>query len=182
MNASTQTIGTQIDMEPRASSQALAISAKLVSVQDLLLALQTDKQIPMLRTTAGHVATFLQAPLETVAINRLVNIVPEFRAHLKLLRYKRNAVNSYCNYAGVLLRRAEELGWIAIVPEIPVEWKLILSELKGVRGLRSIVKFAAAQGKLPANFNEDDLNNWKQGMLSQGKSYVYVQPLPTRFR
>src|SRR5207245_5356505 len=122
MNALTQTIGNQIDTEARDSSQPLHLSTrKLVTLQDLLAELQHDKQIAMLRTTAGHITSFLNVPVEKVGIDGLVNIVPEFRHYLKQKRYKRNTANGYCNYAGLLLRKAKQLGWVPSNPEIPRE-------------------------------------------------------------
>src|ERR1700737_4704275 len=101
MSSLTLTIGTQIDVEPRSSSQAPHISTgKLVTVQELLAQFRGDKQLfAMLRTTAGHIAACLGMSVEKLTIADLVGIVPEFRAYLKQNRYKRNAVNSYCNYA-----------------------------------------------------------------------------------
>src|ERR1700756_2276661 len=142
MNALGQTIGNQIDGEPRDSSQCANISTtKLVSLRDLLVNLEDDDQIAMLRTTAGHVANFLNAPIEKVRIDALVGIVPDFRVYLKQKRYKPNAVNSYCNYAGMLLRKAEEHGWESSNPEIPESWQPILSAVKSLKGASGIVNF-----------------------------------------
>lgn len=183
MSAPTKTIGTQIDAEPRVSSQSLHIStAKLVTLQDLLAELQQDKQFAMLRTTAGHIANFFDVPVERVAIDALVGMVPEFRSHLKQRPYARNAVNSYCNYAGVLLRRARELGWVPSNPEIPEEWDVIMSATKHLKGASGIIKFAIARGKTPATFTDDDLENWARMMLNQGRCYEYLRALPHKFR
>src|SRR5437667_9446280 len=75
MNALTQTIGNQIDTEARDSSQPLHLSTrKLVTLQDLLAELQHDKQIAMLRTTAGHITSFLNVPVEKVGIAMVSSI------------------------------------------------------------------------------------------------------------
>lgn len=140
MSAPTQTTGTRIDGGPRASSQSLSISAgKLVTLQDLLAELQHDKQIAMLRTTAGHITAFLKAPVEKVRLDALINIVPEFRVYLNQRRYKPNATNSYCNYAGVLLRRAKELGWVPTKLEIPGEWEEIAAAVRRLKGAHGII-------------------------------------------
>lgn len=183
MSAPTKTIGTQIDVESQVSSQCLHISTrKLVTLHDLLAELQQDKQLAMLRTTAGHIANFLDVPVERVPIDALVGVVPEFRSHLKQRRYARNAVNSYCNYAGVLLRRARELGWVPSDPEIPEEWEEIIAATKHLKGASGIIKFGIARGKIPATFTDDDLENWARMMLNQGRCYEYLRALPHKFR
>jgi hypothetical protein len=110
MNALPQTIGNKSDAGLRSSAPLLhishRISHRLRTLTDLLGALAGDKQLPMLRTTAGHITMFLNVPIEKLEIDALIGIVPEFRTYLKQQRYKRNAANSYCNYAGLLLRKA----------------------------------------------------------------------------
>jgi Phage integrase SAM-like domain len=175
MNVLTQTIGTQSDTDLHDSSQAVHISTeKLATVQELLARLQNDKQIAMLRTTAGHVANFLNVAVEKIAIDALVGIVPEFRAYLKQRHYKRNAANSYCNYAGMLIRKAKELGWLPTNPEIPREWAAVFSAMKPLRGVGGIINFAIARGKTPATLSDGDLDNWARMTLAQGKCYDYA--------
>src|SRR5439155_21525635 len=74
----------------------------------------------------------------------LVNIVPEFRHYLKQKRYKRNTANGYCNYAGLLLRKAKQLGWVPSNPEIPREWEPIMSAVSKLKGARGIINFGIA--------------------------------------
>jgi integrase len=183
MNALVPTIGTQIDTEAHNSSHSIHISGKkLLTLRDLLEELQSDKQIAMLRTTAGHIGSFLNMQVENLAIDALVNMIPEFRTYLKQKRYKRNAANSYCNYAGMLLRKAKELGWAPTNPEIPREWDPIVSAVRSLKGARGIVNYAIRRGKTPSNFTDDDLNSWAQMMLADDKCYEYIERLPNDFR
>ena len=183
MNALPQTIGNEIDAKLRNSASVLHISGrKLRTLHDLLGVLVEDKQLPMLRTTAGHIATLLNIPVEKLEIDALVGIVPEFRAYLKQQRYKRNAANSYCNYAGVLLRKAREIGWIESNAQVPKKWELIFSAVRHLKGARGIVNFAIRRGKSPATFTDDDLNSWGHMMLQQDRCYEYIQRLPRDFR
>jgi integrase len=183
MSALPHMIGGQTAKEPLASSQSLHISTReLVTLGDLLAELPRDKQLAMLRTTAGHIAAFLNASIEKLPIQALVGVTQEFRAYLKQNRYKRNAANSYCNYAGALLRKARELGWVEDSSEIPKEWKAIASAMKVLHGAGGIINFAIARGKTPATFNDDDLSNWARMMLNQDKCYEYIRRLPHDFR
>src|SRR5579864_2691420 len=183
MNALPQTIGNETDAKLRRSAPLLRISEqKLRTVNDLLGALLGDKQHSMLRTTAGHIATFLNVPVEKLEIDALIGIVPEFRVYLKQQRYKRNAANSYFNYAGMLLRKARELGWVESNAEVPKEWAQIQSAVRHLKGASGIVNFAIRRGKTPATFTDDDLNSWGQMMLAQDKCYEYIQRLPQDFR
>jgi integrase len=183
MNALPQTIGNQVDAALPDSSPVLRISdQKLATLHDLLAALWGDKQLSMLRTTAGHISGFLNLPLENIAIDALVGIVPEFRAYLKQKRYKPNSANGYCNFAGMMLRKARELGWVESNAEVPKEWTQILSAVSSLKGARGIVNFAIRRGKNPATFTDDDLNSWAHMMLTQGKCYQYIRRLPMDFR
>src|SRR3989442_9149435 len=111
MNSATVPIGKQIDADLRDSARSLPISApKLKTVQDLLAALQGTAYLKMLRTTAGHISTFLKVPVEQLRIEALVDVGPAFRLYLKEHRFKRNAVRSYSNFAGMLLREARARG------------------------------------------------------------------------
>jgi integrase len=183
MNTLTRTVGTQIDTEVRTSSHSIHISdRRLLTLRDLLEELQDDKQIAMLRTTAGHIASFLNVAIEKLAIDALVNVIPEFRTYLKQKRYKRNAANSYCNYANMLLRKAKELGWAPSDPEIPPEWNPIVSAVLSLKGASGIIKYAIRRGKTPSNFTDDDLNSWARMMLADDKCYEYIERLPNDFR
>lgn len=183
MNALPQPIGNKTDAGLRSSAPLVHISGqKLRTVNDLLASLSVDTQLPMLRTTAGHIATFLNVPVEKLEIEALIGVVPEFRAYLKKQRYKRNAANSYCNYAGVLLRKARELGWVESNAQVPKDWEEILSAVRSLKGARGIVNFAIRRCKTPATLTDDDLSRWGHMMLEQGKCYEYIHRLPQDFR
>ncbi len=112
MNTPSTTIGDQIATSVRTSSQSCNISlGKPQTIRDLLAAFSDDKQLPMLRTTAGHISDCLNIPLDQLTIDALVGLAPRFTTYLQGRRHKRNAIRSYRNYAGMLLRKAEALGW-----------------------------------------------------------------------
>ncbi len=183
MNAPTSTIGNEIDASLRSSSLSCNISqAKPQTVRDLLAALSDDKQLPMLRTTAGHVSDCLNIPFDQLTIDALVGLAPRFTAYLQGRRHKPNAIRAYRNYAGLLLRKAKELGWTPHHPEVPEAWEPVIAAVAKVKGARGIVSYAINMGKTPSTLTDDDLNGWGQMMLTQKRDYQYVRALGYRFR
>ena len=104
MNTRTTTNGNETDTSARNSAHLVAISP-LHTLKDLLAALDGDPHIAMLRTTANHISACLNIPDDQLAIDYLVDAGSPFRAFLEGRRHKRNAIRSYCYYAGLLLRR-----------------------------------------------------------------------------
>jgi integrase len=158
---------------------------ELRTVQDLLTAIQelrSDLQVPMLKTTAGHVSHFLNTPLDRLSIAALVDIdlAPRFRDYLSERRYKRDSIRSYSNFLAILRRTAQELGWEP--PDVPEDWKPILTAMQTHPRCSSIVRYAIRQGKTPFQFCNEDLNAWGQTLLDQGRSYRYTMAAKRSFR
>ncbi len=109
-------------------------------------------------------------------------LAPRFSTYLEGRHHKRNAVRSYRNYLGILIRKAEELGWTPQNPEIPQSWEPVVAAIKGLKGGRGIVTFAISLGKIPSTLTNDDLNSWAQMMLVQKRDYQYVSRLQHDFR
>jgi integrase len=183
MNAPASTIGNQIDASVRISSQSCNISlGKPQTIRDLLAALSDDKQLPMLRTTAGHISDCLNVPLDQLTIDALVDLDPRFTTYLQGRRHKHNSIRAYRNYAGVLLRKAKALGWTPQHPEVPVAWEPIIEALAKFKPACRIVSYAINMGKTPSTLTDDDLSSWAQLMLNQKRNYQYVRQLQSIFR
>ena len=189
MNAPTSTIGNQIDASLRSSSQSCNIShGKPQTVRDLLGSLSDHEQIRMLRTTVGHICTYLNVPLDQLMIDALDGLAPRFKAYLQGRRYERNTIRSYCNYAGVLLRKAKALGWTPQQQEVPEAWSPMLAHLSKARGLqeiigiRQIIDDAVRNGKSLSDYADADLDNWESRKLEQGFTRDYVRSCRVRFR
>jgi integrase len=151
-------------------------------VQDLLAALSGDKQLPMLRTTVGHICDCLNVPFDQLTIDTLVGVIPRFTTYLEGRRHKRNAIRSYRNYANMLLRKAKELGWTPQHPEVPEAWEPVIAAVAKISGARGIVSYAINMGKTPGTLTDDDLNSWGQMMLIQKRDYQYIRALQYKFR
>ena len=152
MNGIAPTIGTQNDTDVRGSARPVDSAEKLRTVPDLLAVLQNHKHIAMLRTTAGHISACLNVPVEELDIEALVGLRPRFTAYLIARRHKRNAVRSYRNYAGMLLREAKHLGWVTRETDVRVSeaWKPILTSVAKAVGCAGIVRYAIALGIMPS--------------------------------
>lgn len=170
MNAITRTIGTQNDTNVRNSSRSFHISPKqLQTVQDLLAELEEHKHISMFRTTARHVSACLDVRVEQLNIDALDGVASRLTAYLRARRHKPNAVRSYRNYAGMLLREAKHLGWMPREPNAKVSeaWKTILASVTKAKGCAGIVHYAIAQRIMPSNFSDEHLTAWGQMMLTE---------------
>jgi hypothetical protein len=183
MNTSRAKIGTKTDHYLRDSALFASISPlNLQTVRDVLEALDGDPHLAMLRTTAGLLSASLNVPVERLKIDVLVDVVAPFKAYLKGRRYKQNAVRSYSNYAGMLLRRAKKLGWTPQSPEVPEPWKPILAAAGKEKGCAGVVRYAIRKGKPPLEFTDDDLSAWGMMMLNLKRSHWYVQRVKRNFR
>jgi hypothetical protein len=195
MNTAKTTIGNQIDADLRDSARSVRIAPRrLRTLADLLDAIaEAAPHLPlaMLRTTAGHIASFLNVPIEQLAIEALIDIGPQFRLHLRGRRLKYNSVRAYANNLNILLRAARELGCESPQLEIPEPWKPILAVMQkhrgsGTRGqyygCAKIVRWAIRQGKAPSDFCEDDLDAWGEAFLKEGRSYEYMLSVKGNFR
>src|ERR1022692_1588529 len=166
MNTSKATIGTKTDVDVRNPAHFIAISTRtLKTLRDLLEALHGDPCLSMLRATAGHISVCLNVPIEQVAIDSLVDLIPRLTEYFQRRRYSRNAIRSYRYYAALLLRRAGALGWIHHSSEIPESWKPSLAAAKKEHGCAGIVHYAIRQGRTPADFKDEDLSAWGEMML-----------------
>ena len=89
MNKPTTPIGSQIDADLRVSARSVTITGRgLRTVEELLTAIsETAPNLPigMLRSTANHISTFLNVPLEQLAIDALENLGVA-ASHLSSLR------------------------------------------------------------------------------------------------
>ena len=185
MNKKPPTIGTQNDANVRSSSRPFHISPKQVqTVQDLLAELQTHKHISMLRTTVGHVSACLDVPVDQLTIDALAGVASRLTAYLRARHHKPNAVRSYRNYAGMLLREAKHLGWMPPEPNAKVSeaWKPILTSVAKAVGCAGIVRYAIAQGIMPSVFSDEHLNAWGEMMLIEPRSFNYVRDRKKQFR
>jgi integrase len=155
------------------------------TVQDLLAAIQQHKPqlpVPMLQTTAGHISTFLNTPVEELAIDALADIGPEFRDYLRERRYKRNSVRSYSNFLSLLLRIANEFGWDPQDLHVPEAWKTIFAAMPRDSAAHRICRYAIRHRKAPSDFCDADLDAWEQQAVSYGRSYSYTRGAKSEFR
>jgi integrase len=166
----------------RADKSLAVRSAKLVTVQDLLSAIPKSGLLSSMYTAAGHVSNFLNIPLEQLPIEALTELSPAaFKLHLRQRKYKPHSIRSYRGFIRILVNKAKDLGWGPGRLEIPDCWKPILSAVKADGGTK-IVRYAIRLGISPSKFSDDDLAVWAETLLAEGRSYLYVHNLKSRFR
>ncbi len=155
-----------------------------------LLALVNRKdgtQEGMLYAVAARFVEYAQSTADRVSLESLHAEKESFISHLKTGKYKMSSVKSYRNYFNVLLRLAEEAGWIRPKIDIPSDWQAVLDATDQVTATRHsviklIVSFAARIGKTPVNFSEDDLTKWRQERVKSGRSQQNAEGDCSRFR
>jgi hypothetical protein len=186
MSKARRRFGNQLDSDLSDLTPELPFTPyrELRTVQELLTAIQELKPkapVPMLRTTAGHVSTFLNTPLDRLSIAALVEVdALRFRNYLRERRYKRDSVRSYSNFLAILRRTAQELGWKQ--PEVPEEWKPILRAMQKHFPFREIIRYAIQKGKAPSEFCDDALDAWGEMFMDQGRSWSYTVKVKGGFR
>jgi integrase len=183
MNRLISTIGNEIDVNTHDPAYSSAISPpRLHTLKDLLEVLKEDPHAAMLMTTAGHVSACLDTPIDHLLIGSLIDLHPRLTSYLEGRRHKRNAIRSYRYYAGLLLRRAKELGWTPAHPEVPERWKSVLAAAKKRKGCQGVVHYAIREGRSPLEVGDDHLEAWGEMMLKQRRSYRYVEQVKRDFR
>lgn len=183
MNKLKSLVGNQIDVNAHDSAHFIAISPpRLHTLKDLLGVLKEDPHSSMLMTTATHISACLDRTLEDLSIGSLIDLHPRLTSYLEGRRHKRNAIRSYRYYAGLLLRRAQELGWATPHPEVPEPWKSVMAAARERSGCRGVVFYAIREGRGPLEFGDEHLNAWGEMMLKQRRSYRYVEQVKRDFR
>jgi hypothetical protein len=135
----------------------------------------------MLHSIPARFLDFVGSTAELVPIDAVHNQKESFIAHLKASKYKNSSVKSYRNYLNMLLRRAEELGWVRPALIIPAAWQEI-ADVMPRSSAKLIVRYAARIGKSPSVFSEDDLSAWRQERVKAGRSLVDAERDCSRFR
>jgi hypothetical protein len=135
----------------------------------------------MLHAVAARFLEFVGSTAELVPIGAVHDRKESFIAHLKASKYKKLSVKSYRNYLNLLLRRAQELGWVRPALVIPAEWREIEDAMPR-SSAKLIVHYAARIGKSPSDFSEDDLLAWRQERAKSGRSLVDAEGDCSRFR
>jgi integrase len=184
MTLSTVPFGTEIVAEHLVASGSLAYTGeKLVTVHDLLMALNEHppSEYPMLRSTAARLSEFYGRPTEEIKLDLLPEDIDGFRDHLTGLRYKKNSVRSYVNFAHRLIASAKELGWEPAPPCLPAGWDPLLTDATEA-GCRRLLRYLANKGLSPAAVEQADLDEWVQIEVKRGASYLKAQGRATRMR
>lgn len=168
---------------PTTSQNAEEPVERLTTIKQLLHAIDPMKKAPMLWTTAVHLSSFASVPFDQLPIDILIDVVPAFRLFLKERHYATSTVSNYCHYAGNLLKRAEELGWVSGNHAVALAWAPIIDAVKNAKNCpKAVARYAIGKGIMPSNFGDPDLDTWGEWMKRCGRKYRTVRLLKWRFR
>jgi integrase len=183
MSTTKQLFGNRIVRDLRDSSLLPLIYPPTPStVQELLATLHGSKYFSMLQTTALHLSNFLNIPVDQLSLDAIHGVGPSFRLYLKERRFKTNAVRSYSNFVGMLLRLAKDLGWTPHRSDVCEAWQPIASLVPRRSHCGTIIGYAIQHQKKPSSFADQDLLLWGEEWLKQGRTYVYVRGVKSEFR
>jgi len=170
----------------RRTAQRRAISLRQVqTLDDLIEALgSNDPKTPtaMLRSLVGHLCRYFNKGPYEIFIRDLTDLRPRLRMYLQERRFKPNAVRAYVNFLRILLQKAYDFGWRQYSPELDNAWGEILQCVSTEVGCPEIVRFAKRKGKAPAEFSNNDLDQWAEEQLRLGRCFIYIRGLKRKFR
>jgi hypothetical protein len=150
--------GSRNAQEFHKSSQTVEVKpTSITSLHDLLALFESNPptHLAMLRTTAGLLVKFFGSSPEEIMISALIQGREKFRRFLVHLRYEKNSVRSYMNYLSVIIKLANEAGWVSTEPPVPQCWQAILAELP-TGTCRKFAHYAIEQKKTPAQLTDKD--------------------------
>jgi hypothetical protein len=139
--------------------------------------------VAMFRSTAQHLSRWLNKQPIEITIDELAECRAGFKVYLQGLSPKRNFTRSYLNFYRMLLQRAKQFGWNQEATSATKAWQDILPGLlSAFPSCRAIVQYATRNGRTPATFSQEDLENWVQIRLKEGRSYKAVLKVKQDFR
>lgn len=201
MSTDNLPIAAPIAVIPRfvASAGVISLSGsdKVVQLLAVIASERSDEPLPMLKTAAGHFATYVGVLLPELKISTLASAMQGFGPHLAKFHKKngkklrRNSVRSYVNYAQILLRLAVELGWLPVSSNVELEWRALFDgvdwrAMKDGTRLRyacyKLMRFAVTKGLAPGKFSDEHLNAYKDLKVDNGRHPKYALNVLQRFR
>lgn len=142
---------------------------------------KTGTQESMLHSVAARYLEYANSTAELVSIADMHDRKEPFIVHLKANKYIHASVKSYRNYLNILLRCAQELGWVRPHLVIPDAWQSIADTMP--RSLaEKIVHYGTRIGKSPSLFSESDLTDWRKERAAAGRSLIHAERDCSRFR
>ena len=176
---------------------SLSGSDKVVQLLAVIATERPDEPLPMMKTAAGHFATYIGVTLPDLRIAPLASAMQGFGPYLAKFRRKndkklgRNSVRSYVNYAQMLLRLAVGLGWLPEPSKVEPEWRALLDgvdwgAMKDGARLRyecyKLMRFAVSKELAPGNFSDEHLKAYEDLKVGKGRHPKYAKSEISQFR
>jgi integrase len=142
-----------------------------------LVALEHPTQpISMLRTAASWFARYARASIGDLKIDLLEDALPGFKPYLREQKQLApKSAKSYRDFVVRLLRLARELGWVRTPSRARTEWENLRAGFRLPTGFSSLVSYAIAKGKTPAQLTDKDLAGWAESAVLRGTSHMYAR-------
>jgi len=175
-------IGSAIATEaPSPSSLGAKPRHKLETLGELLEHLERipSRSLPMLRTTASHLAAFHQKQISDISIADLVNRREQFRLFLEARKYAQKSVRSYLNFLRILTLAVADLGW-KYEDLVPRAWLPVL-RLAPKRKCTNTVRDLAKIQNSPGDITERDVEQWVELSVQQGVSFHLARKKKSSF-
>jgi len=175
MSFATVQIGTSIALPPPVPSGFGTIPTRSVTTTgDLLANLEKNppRSFKMLRTTCGHLGTYLNLPGDQIPFDLIEAKKRGFRPFLESRSYKENSIRSYVYQQRSLLREAMNHGWD---PDgNPTEaWKPLL-EIAVEERITDIVRHFARATKTPKEVTKEAVDRWGEARIQDGLMFTTV--------
>lgn len=166
-------IGTQIAADlPSTSEQVAFLPIKTTGDLLAILAGGKSRSLRMLKTTCGHLGTYLNLPGDQIPFDLLCARRKGFRKFLAGRRYSENTIRSYVYQTGVLVRTARKYGWKADA-DVPEKWRSLL-EVAGAKKIADIVRDLSLATKSPAEVTVESVEQWCAAMTQEGMLFTTV--------
>jgi integrase len=178
MSFAIDQIGSLIASDAREPAPVVKVPTT-VSELLVLLSKEPPESFPMLRSTASKIAQFCGTSTEELTLDRVYQMRLQFRRYLEKAPYTENSIRTYVNYSNVLIQLARRQGWRP-GQELPKEWQQVLA-LAPKRKCTDIVLYLALIRRTPNDVTVEDVDEWAEGRVQQGRSYRTTRGKKGRF-
>ncbi len=163
--------GTEIAEELRDSSgHDTPLPVKTTGDLLAILAEKPPISFPMLKTTCGHLGTYLGMPGDQITFDMLSVRRKGLRAFLSSRKYAENSIRSYVYYTGILMKMARRHGW---QPDASAseDWLRLLA-LAHEKKITDIVRHFSQVTKSPAEVTAEDIEHWYKEVTAGGMLFT----------
>lgn len=162
------------------NSKSVPLSA-VKTTGDLLTALKQDPpaSFGMMKTTCGHLGTYLNLPGDQIALDMVEATKAGFRHFLASRNYAENSIRGYVSQVGSLLKAARKFGWD---PDLAISniWKDLLTRAAENEAM-GLTKHFSRITTDPSEITIEALEQWEDSKIQQGTYHTSARRARNRF-